>query len=45
MLNSERIPQTFFIACRIVPSASVRRQKTWISSARAMNQQVSPISR
>jgi len=38
--NSEHIPQTFFIVCRITPSASARRQKTWLSSARAINEQV-----
>ena len=40
MLNSERIPQTFFVACRIAPSASARRQKTPISSVKAINEQV-----
>ena len=41
MLNSERIPQTFFVAyCRIAPTASARREKTWISRARAINEQV-----
>jgi len=37
--NSERIPQTFSVACRIASAASARRQKTWISSARAINEQ------
>ena len=40
MLNSECIPETFFVACRIAPSASARRQKTSISSVRAINEQV-----
>jgi len=38
--NSECIPQTFFIACRITPSASARRQKMTISSVRAINEQI-----
>ena len=36
----ERIPQTFFVVWRIAPSALAREQKTWISSARAINKQV-----
>ena len=40
MLTSECSPQTFFVVCRIAPSASACRQKTWISSARAINEQV-----
>jgi len=40
MLSSERIPQTFFIACRIALSASRHSYKMWISRARATNEQV-----
>jgi len=40
ILNSERIPQTFFVVCRIALSASRRSYKTWISRARAINEQV-----
>ena len=38
MLNSASIPQTF--TCRIALSASRRSYKTWISRARAINEQV-----
>ena len=40
MLNSENIPQTFLVVCRIALSASRRSYKTWISRARAINEQV-----
>ena len=40
MLNSERIPQTFFVACRIAVSASRHSYKTSLLRARAINKKV-----